>query len=699
MKLPAWLLKKGVKIPLIIIVSILLLLVLLNFIAPPIVHSYAEKHSKELCHRTVTLDKLRMNIFTGMVRIEGFNALEENDKDSFITFDKLEVRINLWRLLAKEVRLTKIELVNPDIIVAQNGSDFNFTDIIEFYTDDDDDEDTTKSEWSVDLRNITLVKGNIVYKDLQRSSKFDLCDLSLLVPRLYFSGHSSDIGVDFKLADGGAVAFKMLYDLEKNNYHLHINLSKFAIEALTPYVKEALNVSGVQGALSADLALVGNLDHVLEIVADGSVSLQDLKLSMADNMRPLQMDNLQIDIEKIDLKNNLYHFKNITFTRPQIDYHLYQETNTLAQLLKTETASEQESTQPEAEPAKETSSASTPVMDLRVQSLCMEDASVVLNDHTLEQTFALPITNLKIKADNLSLKNEFVASLNAVVGNGGELTCRWKGTLNGFENHSFVIKLQNFKMSDISPYCVHYTAYPISSGVMNFNSRDIIKNNILTSQNGVDIYNCKADKKLKDMDPEYKIPVRAALYILTDRKGKITMNLPLKGDVKSPEFSLKKLIWKTIGNFLAKVVMAPADFIASAFKGHNDVFADVQMALTDRNISSELYDKLNAMSEVVKEKGEMQLTVQQKFSREECAQVVANWLKTEDQTTIEEGVQRSIEERNRMFLEYFKVQGIAEDRIKFLEPADENVKKGKVNLSFKLVMPGESDMDFDFMDE
>ncbi|MBQ7489254.1 MAG: DUF748 domain-containing protein [Bacteroidales bacterium] len=700
MNVPSWLLKKGVKIPLIIILSILLLLILINIIAPPVAHSYIEKHSKELCHRTVTLDKLRMNIFIGKLKIEGLKALEENDKDVMLSFDALDVRINLFKLLAKEVRLNKIALDNPRVSVWQMDSVFNFTDIIEFYSDDEDDEDTTSSGWVVDLRKISISKGSVVYQDLVRKSIFDLRDFSVNIPRLYFGGKSSDIGVAFKLANGGDIAFQMLYGMEDNSYKLNVDINRLAISAFQPYLKSMMNVGDVTGELSTQMTINGNLNHILEIVANGNLSLADLNINTSENEKLLKLGNLSVNVDKIDIKENQLYFDEIAFDRAEINCSLYEDGNTFSRLFSNNSGgNSEEESETENINADETAgttsgneSQSNP-MDLKINTLRIDNSSFIVYDNTLEQKFEFPVTSISMNATGVTLNDVFKAKLKAVVGSGGELLANWEGTLNGYENHKIFLKLQNFKMADISPYCLHYTAYPVASGILTFASRTLIKNSNLDSKNTIDIFNCKVENKNKEIKPEYKIPLKAALYILTDRKGKIAMSLPVKGNVSDPDFSLRKIIWKTIGNFLLKVVTAPTDFLASMFNGKDDVFNDIQMNLTDRSISSENYDKLNAMSEVLKEKSEMKLSIKQSIDLNENEKLFATILATSDTAAINEAILKSVERRNQMLLQYFEVQGIPAANVEILPTGEMSSGKGKANFSFSVSVPMDEPLD------
>ena len=126
-------LRKSVKVLIIIAAVLVGLFLLLAAIVSPVAHWYIEKHSKDLCGRVVTMDDLHINLFTGSVEIEGLVALEQNDKDTCLAFDRLFVDMSLWKLLGKTVQLNEITLEKPLVVIVQYPGRFNFTDICEFY--------------------------------------------------------------------------------------------------------------------------------------------------------------------------------------------------------------------------------------------------------------------------------------------------------------------------------------------------------------------------------------------------------------------------------------------------------------------------------------------------------------------------------------------------------------------------------------
>ena len=732
-------LKKPVKIVLIVAGALFGLFLLVAILVSPIAHYYIEKHSKELCNRVVTMDRLYVNLFNGSVTIKGFKALEENDKDVMLTFDKLYVNMSVWRLLDKTVKLTEITLVNPDVAVLQNGNRFNFSDIIDFYKTDEP-KDTTPSQWEVDLRNITLQGGNVLYRDLAVGSRFKLNELALAIPRIYFSNKNTDIGLDLKFDDGGDLNVKLLYAIENNTYNLDVKLNQFSIAAAAPYIKQFLNVGDVGGRLTTDLNIVGDLDHILDIVATGDILFQNLFITDPKSGEAVnEVEKMDIGIEKIDIKHNIYHFDRVVTHGANLVFEITEEDNTISRLLgfneKTDT------TETETEVDTNSNDGGIPI-DFLIKDLSTSDSRFTYIDRTLRETVEIPVSQVTSGVQNFRLNGPIIANLKAVVGESGQLTAHWEGNISDIQNQKFGVFLKNFKLKTISPYSVHYLAHPISDGVMSFASNSTIVNNYITSDNKIDIYNCVVEKKIKGAEKEYNIPLRAAVYILSDRKGKIAFDLPVKGDLSSPEFSYGKIIFKTFCNLIVKIAAAPIDLIAKSLNKEPDIFADIQYDIRPQGMGSESDDQLNKIADALKEKEELILEVQQSLNRDEnrkayaifstkmdyCRQngtadgpalfTAANaikdsdtkfqkyvesrlegnpsngdlgekCLKLYDMDVIDTHIDQNIARRNEHILSVFTTQGIAADRIQMMPIGDKVTPKGKTLVSFNVQVKDE----------
>jgi len=63
------------------------------------------------------------------------------------------------------------------------------------------------------------------------------------------------------------------------------------------------------------------------------------------------------------------------------------------------------------------------------------------------------------------------------------------------------------------------------------------------------------------------LPVRLGIAILKDRSGKIVLDVPIEGSLDNPQFKLRKVIWRAVGNIFAKAMLSPFSVLGAMFGG------------------------------------------------------------------------------------------------------------------------------------
>ncbi|MBQ7735535.1 MAG: DUF748 domain-containing protein, partial [Bacteroidales bacterium] len=453
-----------------------------------------------------------------------------------------------------------------------------------------------------------------------------------------------------------------------------------------------------------------------------------------------EIGKLDIGIEKIDIKQNIYHFSKVLTSDANFNFEITEEGNAISRMLALD--DKIDSTETETAEVDTATKISNNPIDFLIKDLAINNSRFSYCDYTLRDTVRIPVSQVSSGIQNFRLDGPIVANLSAVVGESGQLTAHWEGNFSNIENQKFGVLLKNFKLKTISPYSVHYLAHPISDGVMSFADKSTIVNNYITSDNKIDIYNCVVEKKIKGAEKEFNIPLRAAVYILSDRNGKIAFDLPVKGDLKSPEFSYGKIIFKTFCNLIVKIAAAPIDLIVKSLNKEPDIFADIQYDIHPQGLGSESDDQLNKIVDALKEKDELILEVQQSLNREEnrkeyalfsakmdycrqngtadgpalfnAAAAVKNsdskfqkyvekqldgasvngdlgdkCLKLYDLGTIDSHINKNIERRNEHILSVFTTQGIPAERIQMMPIGDKPTPKGKTIVSFNVQVKDE----------
>ncbi|MCR4680617.1 MAG: DUF748 domain-containing protein [Bacteroidales bacterium] len=638
--------KKGLKIALWVVGILVAILLLVGILAGPIVKNYVNKHSVELCHRQAHVKHVRINVLTGKVALIGLDAKEENGKDRFIHFDKLKVRVSLPRLLGKTVRINKIQLNNLEGKVIQDGIRFNFSDIIDFYTKDRKHKPQKgPSKWKVDIRHIHVKNAAVLYKDVRVGSTFDTKNVDIKVPRLYLKGKPMHVNMTTDFRQGGSFALKGNYNIEKGDFDANVKMKQLSLAMGWPYLKELIKVGQLKGLLEGDASVKGCVKHIKDLQFAGNLGLKNFSAVQSDKEPLLAFKALNVDLEKGDLGKKEFKVNKLELADPVIYFDVYENGNTLSRLkgveakMDTTAVSKKEArkaAKKKKEAQKDTAAVrktgvSIPIQYI-VKNLVVSNGRLMYADHSVspqEQKFE--VSALNMKADQLSNGKQFPVTLSAKLGNSGELACNAKLDPLNLANAKAKISIKNLEIKEFTPYSLHYLAYPVEDGLFNFESNIDIVNNMLDSRNELDLYKPAFGKKDKSITPAAaKIPMKAAVYVITDRKGHAKMDLPVQGDISSPEFSFGKVIWKTFLNLVVKIAASPVDFIAKAMAGDETFKTMAFDPSGQKELNIEQTHQLNAIAEYLKEKPEMDLevmmTTESKGKADQCYELVQQHL-------------------------------------------------------------------------
>lgn len=653
-----WIMKRWIKILLWIVGVLLGLFILATILVSPIAKSYINKHGEELVGRKVQVEGLRINIYNGHVAVHNLSLYEDNGKDVFACFDTLDIKASLLKLLSHTVHLKHLTLSGLKVNIIQEGDGFNFQSIIDHFSSDSTEveTDTTPSDWTIKFYNIRLSHAQIHYHDLANSKQWHLPDVNLRVPGFVLGGEEkSEGGLNIGFAEGGHLNIDGHYDAKHNSYYLVAHMKQFALKNIQPLVIDYLNLKQMNGTFEANLKAEGSIDEILKSHIGGTLYLKGVDL-INGNGTVASLNKLEAIVNNIDLNANSYDLRNITIDGLTAKYEQWEKRNTIDDLLV-------ESEESKTQNGPDTTVTPTPLV-LKIGKLTITNSSLTYDDHTLPDEFHFPMTNINIEASDLTLSGNNNAKIRATLPGGGHLIIGWKGNLDQWTHHQdLFLSIKGLDMKQLSPWLVYYTGQPIEDGVFGLTTRMNIRHSQLDNQNKIDIFKAKVASRRNDVDPEYKIPLKTALYILKDKDDKILIDLPIKGNVDSPEFSYMKLVWKTLGNLLVKVATSPVRALGNALGFGNDDLDFMAIDPQQRGLSSENYHLLGDLATIAKSDSLVVITLEQHMP-----------------LPINDTVARGYEFRNEIVRRYLQEQGVREGQIIVStgEPAADDSKTGYI---------------------
>ncbi|MEG2061977.1 MAG: DUF748 domain-containing protein, partial [Alistipes sp.] len=574
----------------------------LAFAISPVAKNYIEKHDQELLGRSIRMEKLRVNIFTGGLRATRLRIGEVQDSAAFFCLDSLDLRLRLWPLLSRRVEVEHITLNEPDVKIYQHGSNFNFDDLIAHFASDTTQVAAEPSKpWEIGIYNIAIRNGHIFYKDLQLNATWGLNQMNLTIPGVYFTDAKTDVAAVLNFAEGGSLSTQVGYDIATSDFDIGLHLKELTLDGTLPYFQQSLNVNGVTGLLSADLNLRGNIEHLLSLRVDGTASLARFALHDTHQRAVVAIDSLEMQLTEGDLGKMRFQLGRLYVAGFSTLFEMSADGNNLLALMK-----------PSAPATTTDTAATTANPTLSIADLEIVGGRVIFRDQTLEKPFEYQISDIKLHSRdfNPAARNQLI--VDARMQRSGTAKIRWIGSIDDINNQNITLWLTNLDLKDFTPYCEHFTAYPITNGNLSFHSQNIISRRYLNGTNHLDAFEPKVDKKRKELKPELHIPLKLGLYVLKDKSGHVKMDLPVKGSLDSPEFSYRKIVVKAIGNVLLKVVTSPFSFLT----GHNDDLDHIDIDPQQYAFTSEQYASFDKIAKMLQEKPEMHIALTERINRQ-----------------------------------------------------------------------------------
>ena len=605
--------KRGLKIAFWVIGILLGIIIIATLVAAPIAKSYINSHGEELVGRKVNVEGLKLNVYTGHVAVHGLSLYEDNGTDIFASFDTLDVKASLLKLISHTVHLKHITLAGLKVNLIQKGETFNFQSLIDHFASDstEEDTDTTPSDWVLKFYNIRLSHAEVNYRDAKSGKQWHLPHIGLRVPGFVLGGEeASEGGLRIGFAEGGRLSIDGNYDAAGGNYNLTAALEDFALKNIEPLTDGVLQPCNIGGNLQAKLNAEGTISEILKSHIGGTVTLNNFSLQQKEASSPVaHLARLDVKVNNINLDANSYDISSIILTGLEAQYEQWPDHSTLDNILLPDNPESPDNPENPENP----DSPSSPIT-LHVGQLAVKDCNVSYADHTLPDPFLFPLTNLNIEANDLTLAGGNNAKLRAMLPGGGHLMVNWKGNLDDWKQHQdLFLSIKGLDMKQLSPWAVAYTGQPIEDGIFGLTTRLTINNSQLDNQNKLDIFKARVGSRRKDVDPEMKVPLKTALYILRDKDDKILIDMPIKGNVDSPEFNYMKLVWKTLGNLLVKVATSPVRALGNALGMNSSNLDFIAIEPDQRGFTSEQYHLLSDLATIAKSDSLVIITLEQRM--------------------------------------------------------------------------------------
>jgi hypothetical protein len=107
------------------------------------------------------------------------------------------------------------------------------------------------------------------------------------------------------------------------------------------------------------------------------------------------------------------------------------------------------------------------------------------------------------------------------------------------------------------------------------------------------------------------LPIRLAVALLKDTEGKISIELPVTGDLNNPQFSVMPIVWQTLRNLVLRAAQAPFKFIGGLIAGGgSEDLGTVAFAPGSSELTGDAQSSLDKLASALKERPELRLEIE-----------------------------------------------------------------------------------------
>jgi uncharacterized protein involved in outer membrane biogenesis len=252
-------------------------------------------------------------------------------------------------------------------------------------------------------------------------------------------------------------------------------------------------------------------------------------------------------------------------------------------------------------------------LGIHIGGIAINDGSANFADFSLTPNFATAIQQLNGQIGTIDSRQAKPASVDVKGKVDRYAPVTIKGAVNPFDPMSSLDIATSFKrveLTTLTPYSGKFAGYRIRKGRLNLDLHYQITKGQLKAENKVVVEQLQLGEKVDSPDA-VSLPLKLAIALLKDVDGKISIELPVTGDLNNPQFSVMPIVWQTLRNLIVKAAAAPFKLIGGLVSGGgSEDLGSVSFAPGSSDLSKDAEGALDKLSKALKERPALRLEIE-----------------------------------------------------------------------------------------
>lgn len=195
----------------------------------------------------------------------------------------------------------------------------------------------------------------------------------------------------------------------------------------------------------------------------------------------------------------------------------------------------------------------------------VEKGALDYTDRTLDPAFTTSLDQLNGSVTGLSNVSPQQGKVSLKGRMDGSASVEFDGTIGTLgteETSDLKLTMKDLSLPVLSPYFGRYLGYGVDSGKLELDLAYQITGNQIDASNRIVMDRLGLGQAVASQQA-VNAPVKLGLALLRDSNGVIEVNLPISGNLASPDFGVGQVVMRTFVNLLAKAATSPFSMLGS----------------------------------------------------------------------------------------------------------------------------------------
>ncbi|WP_201194843.1 DUF748 domain-containing protein [Pseudomonas fluorescens] len=252
-------------------------------------------------------------------------------------------------------------------------------------------------------------------------------------------------------------------------------------------------------------------------------------------------------------------------------------------------------------------------LGIHIGGIAINDGSANFADFSLTPNFATAVQQLNGQVGTIDSRQAKPATVDIKGKVDRYAPVTIKGSVNPFDPMAALDIATSFKrveLTTLTPYSGKFAGYRIRKGRLNLDLHYLITKGQLKAENKVVVEQLQLGEKVDSPDA-VSLPLKLAIALLKDVDGKISIELPVTGDLNNPQFSVMPIVWQTLRNLIVKAAAAPFKLIGGLVSGGgSEDLGTVSFAPGSSDLGKDAEGSLIKLSQALKERPTLRLEIE-----------------------------------------------------------------------------------------